>query len=256
MKRLLKLDTSQDHLQAIARELDTTGVVCIKGAVPPELLTQWRSQLQTYLANQGLRYFSIIQPWKEPNSAFSSLATDEGFRSLLTGLTALGNPGVNVDDAVYNVLRVIAGPDGTDHSLQFHFDASVITVLIPLEIPEGRPEESGDLIAYPNMRPIRKNAAMNVVEKLLVQNPWRRRILSERIKNRKDDSNIVKLIPGNVYLFWGYRTLHANLGCKPNSLRATLLFHHGDPHAGSLATRAIKWARRMREQSNLRADKA
>ena len=253
---LLNIDTSATSLRRIADTLDTSGVVCIKNAVHADTLALWRAQLESYLASQGHRYFSIIQPWKEADSAYAALAQDRGFRALLTGLTSLGHPGNKGDGNIYNVLRVIAGPNGADHSLQFHYDASVITVLIPLEIPDGRPEESGDLIAYPNRRPIRKIAMFNVLEKLWVQNPVNRRIQSAKIRNRKDDSNIVKLRPGNLYLFWGYRTLHANLGCKSNSLRATLLFHHGDPHSGSMATRAIKWVRRIREQFNLRPGKA
>jgi hypothetical protein len=256
MTTLLNLDTSANHLRKISDDLNAKGVVCIENAVPPETLERWRAQLQEYLARQGHRYFSIIQPWKDANWAYASLAQDEGFRTLLTGLTTLGDPGNKGDGDIYNVLRVVAGPNGADHSLQFHYDASVITALIPLEIPEGRPEESGDLIAYPNMRPIRKIAAFNVLEKLMVQNPISRHLQAVKIRNRKDDSNIVKLRPGNIYLFWGYRTLHANLGCKSNSLRATLLFHHGDPHDGSIATRAIKWVRRVREQSNLRPGNA
>jgi len=31
--------------------------------------------------------------------------------------------------------------------------------------------------------------------------------------------------PGNVYLFWGYRSLHANLPVDPSYTRAPLLYH-------------------------------
>lgn len=255
MTTLLNLDSSARRIRDIANELDTKGMVCLENAVPSQTLELWRAQLQRYLARQGHRYFSIIQPWKEADSAYAGLAQHQDFRALLTGLTGLGDPRHQGEGDIYSVLRVIAGPNGTDHSLQFHYDASVITILIPLEIPSGRPEESGDLVAYTNKRPIRRSAAINMLEKLLVQNPISRRYLAAKIMRRTDDNNIVRLRPGNMYLFWGYRTLHANLGCKSNSLRATLLFHHGDPHSGSMATKSVKWLRRMREQMNLRSSK-
>ena len=252
MKSPLNFVATPDYLDNVAQKLDQDGVVCIENAIDPENMITWTGQLQRHLGQQGQRYFSIIEPWRDNGSAYADLARDENFRALLVGLTSRGNPGRQDDSDTYNVLRVIAGPNGGDHSLQFHYDASVVTVLIPLAIPDGKPEESGDLIAYPNRRPVRKSSLMNLLDKMMIQNPLARIYWKRRIMNRTDNSNIVRLKPGNIYLFWGYRTLHANLGCKPNSLRATLLFHHGDPHAGSMVTNLIKWTRRVREHSNLR----
>ncbi len=242
---------SDAFLDSLANRLNSEGVVCVENAIAAESLTRWRAQLSDYLSKHGRRYFSIIQPWQVQDSAYAELSNDQNFRTLLCGLTRRGIPGRLVDEDIYNVLRVIAGPNGKRQSLMFHYDASIITVLIPLEIPDGKPEEAGDLIAYPNRRPVRRLALVNAVEKIMVQNPVSRAIFSRRVRQRQTDSNIFRLTPGNIYLFWGYRTLHANLGCKSNSLRATLLFHHGDPHRGSIITRAIRWTRRVRELGNL-----
>ena len=247
----INLIANDQTLDRLAHRLDTEGVVCVEGAVRPESLQRWRDQLDQILEQQGHKYFSIIQPWKEPDSAYSELAVDSNFRALLKGLTARGYRNHVAEGDIYNVLRVIAGPNGAERSLMFHYDASVVTVLIPLQIPDGKPEDAGDLIAYPNRRPIRKSSLANVFDKLLIQNPLSRKLLSRQVARRPDDRDIVRLQPGNIYLFWGYRTLHANLGCKSNSLRATLLFHHGDPHQGSLVTRAIRWTRRVREARNV-----
>ncbi|WP_144006840.1 phytanoyl-CoA dioxygenase family protein [Pelomonas sp. KK5] len=251
MSSELDINFTPEYLDEIARRIDKDGVVCIERAVKPESLARWRQELQRNIKAQGLRYFSIIQPWQQPGSEYEALARDDNFKQLLTGLTSRGHPGHQDHSDIYNVLRVIAGPRGGDHSLQFHYDASVVTVLIPLEIPTGTPEESGDLITYPNRRPIRGSSLLNFLDKLCIQNPIARIYWSRRIANRRDDSNIVRLKPGNIYLFWGYRTLHANLGCRSDSLRATLLFHHGDPHRNSLMTKAIKWTRARRERRNL-----
>jgi hypothetical protein len=43
---------------------------------------------------------------------------------------------------------------------------------------------------------------------------------------------VVKLEPGNAYLFWGYRAFHATLPCAPGALRATLMLHYGELHSG------------------------
>lgn len=248
----LTLIASDTYLDSLASRLDVEGLVCVQDAISPSHLERWRGQLSLHLKAYGQRYFSIIQPWLEEGSAFQDLAQDANFRALLTGLTRRGIPGRESDDSIYNVLRVIAGADSNEKSMMFHYDASVITVLIPIAIPEGTPEEAGDLVAFPNKRPIRSSALVNAIDKALHQNPLARRAWAKLIRERQDDRNIVRLKPGNLYLFWGYRTLHANLGCKPNSLRATLLFHHGDPHSGSVMSRSIKWFRRLRESRNLR----
>lgn len=251
MSSPIDLIANDQILDELARRLDTEGVVCVEGAVRPDSLQRWRDELDRLLLQQGHKYFSIIQPWKLPGSAFSELAADANFRALLTGLTARGCRNHGVQGDIYNVLRVIAGPKGTQKSFMFHYDASVVTVLIPLQIPDGKPEDAGDLIAYPNRRPIRRFPLSNAIDKLLIQNPLSRWLWSQRVTRRSDDRNVFRLQPGNIYLFWGYRTLHANLGCRSNSLRATLLFHHGDPHQGSLVTRAIRWTRKVREARNV-----
>jgi hypothetical protein len=43
----------------------------------------------------------------------------------------------------------------------------------------------------------------------------------------------IPMVPGNLYFFWGYRSVHANEACNPDKTRATALFHFGDPHASS-----------------------
>jgi hypothetical protein len=43
----------------------------------------------------------------------------------------------------------------------------------------------------------------------------------------------ISLVPGNLYFFWGYRSIHTNELCDPDQLRSTALFHFADPHADS-----------------------
>ncbi len=53
-------------------------------------------------------------------------------------------------------------------------------------------------------------------------------------------------MPGNLYLFSGYRSLHANDECDPAMLRATILLHFGNPHHESLMARALLGANKRR----------
>lgn len=41
------------------------------------------------------------------------------------------------------------------------------------------------------------------------------------------------MVPGKLYLFWGYRSIHTNEPCDPDAIGATALFHFADPHSNS-----------------------
>jgi hypothetical protein len=159
--------------------------------------------------------------------------------------------GVGQDDEIYSVLRVLAGPEREATSFKFHYDAAIVTMLVPLFIPTEGAGRSGDLILFPNRRPFRRSVALNIFEKVITQNRfYRTRILQEF--NRAPQRYSVQLKPGNAYLFWGYRTFHGNGPCAPNTLRATLLLHYGNPHGGNPVLATVKSMRRMVDHSRVR----
>jgi hypothetical protein len=85
----------------------------------------------------------------------------------------------------------------------------------------------------PNRRPVRSNYVLNIVDKLLLDNKLTQRILAFGFRRGRLGLKQVPMVPGNLYFFWGYRTVHANEACDPNQIRATALFHFADPHANS-----------------------
>lgn len=227
-------------------DLQGTGLACLENAIDVDFLKRVRSEVEHQLEVRGEKYFSLIQPWKNKEFVpFREIATDSGFLQLMKNLARRGHSEDAVEDCeLYNVLRVIAGPESATKAFQFHYDATVLTVLMPLFIPGGAPDKAGDLVALPNHRPYRSSSVVNLIEKAVLQNPLANRLYERRYGSGLHD--VLKLKPGNLYFFWGYRTLHGNLPAEPNKRRATLLFHYGDPHRGSLVTRTIlklKWLR-------------
>ncbi|SER18226.1 hypothetical protein SAMN05216548_112120 [Faunimonas pinastri] len=124
------------------------------------------------------------------------------------------------------------GSRGLNESYRFHFDGYAVTALLPIVIPTGE-GPSGDLIMFPNTRRVRKSAAVNVLEKAVYQNRYSQRMAAWLVRRGVLKPTKLRLVPGNIYLFWGYRTLHANEACLADRLRTTALFHFGDPHGGS-----------------------
>ena len=232
-------------------ELQDKGFACLENAIDPEFLAACREQIDTLLDERGERFFTIIQPRNRAGGALAEMATTPGFVDLLRNLARRGHSEAAVKDfELYNVLRIIAG-DGAEGSFEFHYDATVVTVLMPLYIPEGAPGTTGELIAMPNRRRYRGSAVIDILEKSLLQNPIAFRWYRQRYGAGK--RNTVQLKPGNLYFFWGYRTFHGNLPCQPGHKRATLIFHFGDPHAGHRLTQAVLKIRKFREERRLNA---
>ena len=95
---------------------------------------------------------------------------------------------------------------------------------------------------------------MNLVEKVLLQNRLARRIARAPLTQRLLKARTLRMEPGDLYLFWGYQSLHGNEPCFPTSTRATALFHFADPHEDSTIVAAIqRWRSRHERKVRERA---
>ena len=127
-------------------------------------------------------------------------------------------------------------------SYRYHFDAHLFTVLVPIIIPEREKSHNGDLIIFPNIRKVINSLYLNIIQKIIFQNRFTKFLL----KNNyifKNKSVLLKLKPGNVYIFYGYRTLHGNQSIDYRDVRATLLLHFYDIFNDS---KLIKLNRKLR----------
>ena len=228
---------------AVAEALDRDGFATIENVVALAWLDRARAQVEREVAVHGQKFFSLICPAQQPGSVFADVVGNPGLQQLLKRLVKHACPAAAIElGSPYNVLRVIAGKTGEDGAFQFHYDSSVITVVVPIVIPENPHGPAGQLAVFPNKRPIRRSVAVNVAEKALLQNRFAWRRAKDQV-NSAPSAHLKQLIPGNIYLFWGYRTYHGNLPCGVEALRATLLLHLGDPHRNGLVSRAIRLAR-------------
>jgi hypothetical protein len=229
----------------LANELDRTGFVCLEDVVSKDWLQAAQGSVVSNLAKYGENDFCIINPANEPETPAHRFVSDPAVRSVLRDLASARCPqGVEEQEEIYSVLRVLAGPKRPASSFAFHFDAAVVTMIIPLVRPAAGAGRSGELVVFPNLRPFRRSVLINIAEKTAMQNVLYRRWMARKLRRAPGGDSIV-LEPGNVYLFWGYRTYHANMPRAPYTVRATLLLHYGNPHHGSLAITAVKALRRL-----------
>ena len=215
----------------IADELDERGVVCLDNAAPAAWLTQARSEVMDLLGTNGEKDHFVRTPRGEAHSATEAFIASPAVRELLTDIVQERLPRAEAD-FTGSALRVIAGPRARGDAFWFHYDASVVTMVVPLFVPDDGRGRSGELIGLFNKRPFRRFAVVNIFDKVVGQSRFYRQRLLRRL-TRQDGMQTVDMKVGNVYLFWGYRSLHANMPCESGALRATLLLHFGHPHGSS-----------------------
>ncbi len=161
------------------------GFVCIKNILDKELLNEIKSEIKNYIKDHGNpNYLSISNPLQRDFKSFKKLKekinlTD--FAEKLTNkyLSYFMSPksvqNILKKDELYSVLRYVSG---SKTSMAFHYDKTVITILVPILIPKIDIEKSGHLIAFPNSRRIKKYSFFNFIDKIFLQNNITKKIFS------------------------------------------------------------------------------
>ena len=222
---------SDEQIQSMFAAMEQTGYCCVPNFINTKRLTRMQEFVSSAVEKSGNKYISFVGSEPVAGSGLDQLASSSEFKSIFSRLytAAVGSAAPPVD--FYQLLRCLTGKGMEEHSFIFHYDSYLITALIPVVIPtKGRP---GDLYVIPNTRKIRKTYLANLIDKIFLDNRWSLARLRKRAQDQPASFTRIKMIPGNLYFFWGYRSIHANEPCDPGSVRATALYHYLDPHAGS-----------------------
>jgi hypothetical protein len=223
---------------AIASEITLTGSACLTAVMPQE----WLDAVREYADRVATGAHEVMLEGADATALpfVQALVSNPDLLALLESVAQIAHPSADTSRPdIECALRVINGADPMDRPLWFHYDASVLTVVLPIVIPDAGPGQSGELILCPDHRPYRRWALANVIEKAITQSDaYRRRFL--RRLNWHRDTEVVPLQPGNAYLFWGYRSYHATMPVAPDSKRVTVILHYRDVHQQS---RILKYAK-------------
>ncbi|MCF5710650.1 hypothetical protein GIV19_25745 [Pseudomonas syringae] len=242
-------DFTEQHIKCLADDMDAHGFARLNNVLTDHDLEQLRAFTDRQALQHPGEYFAYHGETALGESLLASLWSAPEFKQLMGMLYQHGAHQKSISDQIFPVLRCVQGEQGLRESNCFHYDASLVTALIPIYIPVDG-EECGDLMLFPNIRNVRHHIALNLIEKSLLQNRLSRWVIRMAIKHEWLKPKVLKLQPGDIYLFWGYRTLHANQACSTGLKRATAIFHFGDPHSGGRVTRLILDKTQRRAQRN------
>jgi hypothetical protein len=222
---------SRAGIAALVEDIDRTGFGVIPGFVGAEDLARMRAFVARAVQDAKGEYAGLIGPDAVAGSGLDDLARSQPFREMMEGIYAQGTGRQPPKQDLYQLLRCLSGRSARRHSYFFHYDSYVVTALIPIEIPTTG--QRGDLVMIPNTRRIRKSYYGNVLDKILLDNKVTQMALTQLVKRNALKLTRIKMVPGNAYFFWGYRSVHTNEPCDAGAIRATALFHYANPHAAS-----------------------
>ena len=213
---------------ALVSRLNTDGYGVIPNYIQPEDLARMQGFVHAAMEKSGNQYIGFGSPSAVVGSGLDELYRAPDFVKLMTDVYEKGTGKTAPKQDFYHVLRCLCGETGQKHAWMFHYDSYVVTALVPIMIPtEGR---SGDLLMFPNTRSIRPAYLFNAADKVLLDNRLTQKLLRRTVERHPERPTRIKMQPGNLYFFWGYRSIHTNEPCDPDKVRATALFHFANPH--------------------------
>ena len=141
----------QNKINLIKKNIDTEGYHCIENFINDKDLKILKEFVNQKLSENNYQYFFLTS-----ESGSNNLLNDDKFfnniENLLKKITSSFNYKIRDDEKLYKVLRVVTGEKSKKVSLDFHFDAHLLTLLIPIYIPNRDDSDNGNLIIIKNLR--------------------------------------------------------------------------------------------------------
>lgn len=227
---------SEAQIKSLIETIDQFGYAVLPDWASREQLEQLQNLVVSAVTAAGNNYVALSGNEAVAGTPLEEWGNSREFIDLCRRIVVGATGQQSKDLGLQQTLRCLTGDGGRRESLIFHYDSFVLTTIMPVCMPDEG--ESGDLLMLPSRRPLRRNYALNLLDKLLVDNRWMQRRLAKRFANKAEAFTRIRMFPGNLYLFWGYRSLHTNLPVAPDALRATAVFHYHNVHgSSSLASR-------------------
>jgi hypothetical protein len=235
------------EVNRIAADIDRQGYGALADYISEEELEPLRNIAQTAVRESRGEYVHFTGLDAFAGTVLTDLSASAQFKGLCQRLYRLGTAETAPEVEFYSIVRCLQGATGQRNSYKFHYDSYVLTTLLPIVMPEEGAR--GDLVIIPRTRRIRRLYFSNLIDKALVDNSIAQAVLRMAAQRKRLNSISIRLRPGTIYFFWGYRSIHTNEPCDADKLRATALLHYGDPHRNSRARALIRSVRGMERGS-------
>lgn len=221
------LKYSDDDIRHVVSDIDEHGFAEIGNAIQPWVLAEARDYLDRHRAKLGTHSFSLRWSDMDP-CVLTRLQQSRSFKLFMSRILNQADVVAPENGYIYHVVRCTNGLANSRDAYKYHFDQYNLTVLVPIVTPSDGDLSCGDLVLFPNIRHFNGSLIRNLLFKVLFQNRITRSVLSKEWAQHVLNAVVVKVKPGNMYAFYGFRTYHGNKQIDPSLSRMTGLFHYHD----------------------------
>ena len=220
-------------VQRIRTTVDKEGIAVLENFIHPEFLAELRKsvdQLTPLSYQSGKR--KPLRGSDLDNTVFSEVAFSDFMIRLVNDILASFNVHIEAAD-IHAVLGILIGEEGQDSINQWHFDATYLTVAMPIVMPPAG-ERDGKFRIWPNVRRFSQSAWRNRLYWHLAKIGFLRRMVKHYA---------IKFVPGNLYFFYGFRSYHGTEELDARTLRANCLINFGGPFFDLEKGKVIRYAK-------------
>lgn len=207
-------------VRRLRASLDETGLAVLENVVHPDFLAELRASVDrlTPLCYQGEKRKYLVGPELENTGCFE-VAFSDFVIQLANDLLGPFNVRVEAAD-IHPLLNILVGNQGQDSVHVWHFDATYLTIAMPIVMPPPGGEGDGKFRIWPNVRQFSQSKWRNSLYWNLAKNDLLRRMVK---------SLAINFVPGNLYFFYGFRSYHGTDNLEATQLRANCLINFGGP---------------------------
>lgn len=204
-------DLSDSILSRIVEDMNRAGFGVVEDCIDADDLSLLQDFVIRKVAEAGGEYVGFAGRQPVSGTLLEALSLSPEFNRACRTIYRMGTGLPAPDTPFHQVLRGLSGRSGEEHAHFFHYDSYVITVVVPVLMPLAG--KAGDLIMFSNGRRIRKTYTGNLFDKMLLDNRLTQVVLKRGVVSGVLRPVRVRMVPGSVYFFWGYRSVHANEPC-------------------------------------------
>jgi hypothetical protein len=221
-------------VRRIRAAMDDKGLAILENFIHPDFLEELRSTVHrlTPVCYEGGKRKALIGADLQ-DTAFYEVAFSDFVIQLVNDILEARNIHVEASD-IHPAMNILVGEQGQDTVRGWHFDATYLTVAMPVVMPAPGGVRDGKFRIWPNVREFS-------------QSPFRNRRFSNLARidllRRMAKNFAIPFVPGSLYFFYGFRSYHGTEELDANQLRANCLINYGGPFFDLQKGKVVRYAK-------------
>ena len=216
----------------IRREIDEKGMSVLESFLDPAFLAELQTsvdELTPACYQNGQRKYLVGSDLQ--NTGFWEVTFSDFILKLANDILQAFHVQLESTD-IHPVMNILTGDQGQGPVGAWHFDATYLTIAMPVVMPPPGGERDGKFRIWPNVRPF----SQSKLQHKLYCNLAKTGAFQKMARNYA-----VNFVPGSLYFFYGFRSYHGTDELDPWQLRANCLMNFGGPFFDLQKGKIIKY---------------